>query len=564
MLSNLILLALPLVIGYLIKRIYYTRYRQYAAFPQHKSSFFWGNLAVLNNYLNKWKDTPAIHIDHVLYDMQKDLGSPPIMLLDTRPIFQYPMVVISSHEVAEQVSKSSKLFPWSTPKSPTFSEFVHLIGPRSILTRESDDWKGLRKRYNPGFAPQHLMTLLPCILDKTDIFLDRLDGFCASGKDFSLMDMIVNLTFDIIGAVVMGIDFDAQLHDPSDGSRSQGEFIKRYEELVHAYQKKAGLSWPWWMQPRKEWKRQQLSKEVDVLLKKMIQEKHAERNFSPVEKTTARSVLNLSLQDTETLSEDFLNETVDQIKTFLFAGHDTTSILLSWIFYALARTPSVRKAVNAELDSIFGPETHPAVIRQKLLAPGGEELINRMTYTSAVIKEALRLWPPASTARMAAPGTNFVVTTPEGQNVCLDGLVIYNCAFMIQRDPRVFGETANEFIPERWLGDKSGIMSSSSNTDDQKEGGRRFPAAAWRPFERGPRNCIGQDLATIEARVIIACVSRRYDFTKVGLGELESDEKGRPILEENGRCYKVKSSVHNSQVVTAKPVDGMRMKVRRL
>jgi cytochrome P450 len=434
--------------------------------------------------------------------------------------------------------------------------------------KQNEDWKQTRKRFNPGFAPQHLMSLLPCILDKTDIFVHHLDNLANSGKEFTLLKFAINLTFDIIGAVVMGVDFDAQHADSS----SQGEFIRLYDELLSTYNGSGLERLPQWMFVRREWRRYRLSSKIDRLLEGMIRQKHAEGANSSKTNASSRSVLNLSLQgsdsQTGTLSDDLVHETRDQIKTFLFAGHDTTSILLAWLFYELARTPRALKAVRDELDDIFGPDADPVVVRQKLLAPGGEDLIHRMTYTSAVIKEILRLYPPAGTARMAPRGSNFTVQLPDGGgSFCVDGFVIYNCATLIQRDRTVFGESAGDFVPERWLGDKSGIMSAGSNNAQTGSGagadsGRKYPAGAWRPFERGPRNCIGQDLATIEARVIIAAVARRYDFVKVGLGELDLDEKGQPVLNEKGQ-FKVKAEMYNTQQVTAKPVDGMRMKVRR-
>jgi hypothetical protein len=60
---------------------------------------------------------------------------------------------------------------------------------------------------------------------------------------------------------------------------------------------------------------------------------------------------------------------------------------------------------------------------------------------------------------------------------------------------------------------------------DKKQEGKQIPPSAWRPFERGPRNCIGQELANIEARVILACVVRKYAFEKVGAGQRLVDGK---------------------------------------
>jgi cytochrome P450 len=406
---------------------------------------------------------------------------------------------------------------------------------------QSDDWKQLRKRFNPGFAPKHLMTLLPCILDKTDVFLEHLDRRASTGEEFPLLKSTINLTFDIIGAITMNVDFDAQHSESSD----QGEFIRLYDQLLTNYIDDGQL--PWWMYPRREWRRYKLGGQIDRLLESMIRAKHAEQQSQEQQTSTTkpRDVLSLSLQGSSSLSKDLLAETRDQIKSFLFAGHDTTGIVLAWLFYELSRSPHVLKAVRDELDDVLGPDSDPAAVRAKLLSPGGDELINRLPYITAVVKEILRLYPPAGTARMTPPGTGFTVNTPDGQSYCLDGAIIYNCATIIQRDRRVYGETALDFVPERWLGDKAGIMSAGAEEDAEKQdaAGRKFPAGAWRPFERGLRNCIGQDLATIEVRIIVAAVARRYNFDKVGLGELDLD-RGKPVLNEKGQ-YRTKSEIYN-------------------
>lgn len=106
----------------------------------------------------------------------------------------------------------------------------------------------------------------------------------------------------------------------------------------------------------------------------------------------------------------------------------------------------------------------------------------------------------------------------------------------------MYGSTANDFVPERWLGDTD--TSSASKDKDEASGTGTTPLGAWRPFERGPRNCVGQELANIEARVILASVMRRYDFVKVGAGEVERDEKGRAMEGEGGRL-RVKSELFN-------------------
>ncbi|KAK3377436.1 cytochrome P450 [Podospora didyma] len=556
MLEQLFLAALPLLFAYLFAKVRYSRFKQYASFPQLKPSLVWGHMKAINDFTVRGKLDR--HIDDILGEMSDELGNPPFLMLDVRPAAR-AMLVITSHDVAEQISKSSKLFPWSVTKSPTFGPLEYIVGSRSILIKEGMEWKNTRKTYNPGFAPQHLMSLLPCILDKAEPFVKNLDHYARSGETFRLDELTIGLTFDIIGAVVMDTDFDAQHLDKS----RRGELIQLFNKLTHTYQNFDGQL-PWWFYPRREYRRWRLSVQIDRAVKNIIRQKFEEQQqrqqSDSGHKLPSRSVLALSLQGTDKLTEGLLSSISDQVKTFMFAGHDTTAILLGWIFYDLSRTPGALKTVRAELDEIFGPDPDTDSVRSKLLSKDGEDMVRRMSYISAVIKETLRLHPPAASARYSAPGTGFVVRTPQGDDVCLDGIVLYNCHKVIQRDRAVYGETANDFMPERWLGDSDTSMEDkdthSTGTDHKK-----IPASAWRPFERGPRNCIGQELANIEARVIIAVVARRYDIVKIGMGEVDLDEKGQPTLNEKGQ-YKVKSELYSTQNVTAKAVDGNVMKVR--
>lgn len=372
--------------------------------------------------------------------------------------------------------------------------------------------------------------------------MDHLDRFAQSGEEFSLEEYATNLTFDIIGQVTMGQDFKAQV--PGE----QNELLTSFVGIAQQFRGRSSPSIPgaYWRSNRIK---DRLAYKIEGLMKDLIRKEHAHvvataaTASGPGSKPagTPRSVLALSLQGSGELTPGLLQQTSDNLRVFLFAGHDTTSILMQWAIYELARSPRQRRALVAELDALFGPDADPQVVRAQLLAPnggggggggGGAELLSQMPYTSAVIKETLRLHPPAGTARMSPPGSNFQLTLPgSGRQICPDGLVIWINASVVQRDPAVWGATANDFVPERWLG------SDASS----------IPAGAWRPFERGPRNCIGQELAMIEAKVMLALVVRKYDFVKTGQGELDLDAEGRPILDDKG-YYKTKSELFNVSI----------------
>ncbi|EFQ31207.1 cytochrome P450 52A11 [Colletotrichum graminicola M1.001] len=443
------------------------------------------------------------------------------------------------------------MWPYSTPKSDTMMFLTPLLGERSIVMAQGSEWKDMRKHFNPGFAPQHLMGLMPVILEKTQAFLAKLDTLADTGAVFELEPLCTNLTFDIIGAVTMDVDLGAQLPE-----ELQSDFIKSYKEFLLSYKESTGML-RWADGPRRNRRRKRLSKTLNVFLEDLIQ-----RKFDDVkqnESSSTRSILALSLKDTEVLTRDVIDYTKDQLKSFIFAGHDTTSIILQWACYELSRTPRAMKAVRAELEALFGPDLSPASVREALLSRG-EEITRGMTYTSAVIKETLRLYPPAGTARLSQPGANFHLQLPSGASLCVDGMVLYICSHLIQRDPDVYGSTKDDFVPERWIGNTD--TSMATNEDEKAGAGEcEIPASAWRPFERGPRNCIGQELANIEARVILASVVGKYVFEKVGLGEATRDEKGNPIINEKGQ-YKSNTQLYNTRQVTSRPVDNMKVRVR--
>ncbi|RJE25349.1 Cytochrome p450 [Aspergillus sclerotialis] len=533
--SILVVAAIPAIAIYLYQKLYYLRFQQYAAWPQLQPSLLWGHLKAMNEFIES--GVKQRHVDILFREIKEHLGNPPVYLLDVRPAQSYPIGILCNHEVAEQVSRATKALPYSMDKSPTMDFMEPLTGPSSVLTSQGEEWKALRRRFNPGFAPQHLLTLLPCILDRSWHFFEILDRYAASGEVFSLDELCINLTFDIIGAVTMDEDFRAQA-----GPEAQSEIVKLYRAINLSYRHiptMANVS----STPR--------------ALARSHQAKFAElKEYSAKGGKKSRSVVSLSLQDTDELTQRILDQTCDQLKTFLFAGHDTTSILLQWAFYELSRTPRALESIRKELDEIFGTDPSPSVVRDALLAPGGEQLIQRMSYVSAVIKETLRLYPPAGTSRYHPPGSGVNVQLPDGSSLSLDGVAVYNCATIIQRDEAIYGETKDDFIPERWLGDTDTSMETNVDTKTGK-----IPPSAWRPFERGPRNCIGQELANLEARVILACAVRRYDFTKIGLGEIERDEKGQPILNEKGQ-FETASQLYNIMQITAKPVDGTRVRVQ--
>ncbi|TLD37964.1 hypothetical protein E2P81_ATG03639 [Venturia nashicola] len=555
-----ILSLLPLLVWFVYRLLRYYRLEQFRGLPRMKPDLIWGHMKVVGEYVKEVeKERRGAHEDYAFKKISDDLGSPSLFVLDMRPLF-YPLCIVNSHQVMEQIARPSQIFKYSVPKSPTLKWLEPLIGSTSIIMADGEDWRPIRKRFNPGFAPTHLVTLLPAILSKTERFTKRLDTLAKSSEEFQLGELCTSLTFDIIGAVVLDEDFKAQTPD-------QHPIVQEYRALAVAFEGAAPFNVPFG--PTRS-KRQKLGKIVDQSIKTVVIQKFAQQLQARKEgqdSRKGRSVIDLSLQDTDILTPAILQETADQVKSFLFAGHDTTSILLQWSFYTLSTHPHILSKLTHELNTIFGASTHPSSVSTQLLLRG-EECLNKLTYTSAFIKEILRLYPPASTARMPPKGSGYKITDPQtGNEMCLDGFVIYGNHYNIGRDKSIYGTTADEFFPERWLDNidpstdpKTTPTTAPLSSPQKTQAPNPIPPTSWRPFERGPRNCIGQELANIEARIILACSARHYRFSKLGIGALKVDGTGKLVIDKNG-IVETEGIMYNRRQVTAKPFDDMRMKV---
>lgn len=165
-----------------------------------------------------------------------------------------------------------------------------------------------------------------------------------------------------------------------------------------------------------------------------------------------------------------------QIKVFLFSGHDTTSSSMCYVFHLLSEHPSELHRLRAEHDTIFTTDIAAA----PSLISHDPHLVNKLPFTLAVIKETLRLFPAASTTRDGETG--YYVVSEDGKSYPTDGCLVWSSHETIQRDP-TYWPSPDSFIPDRWLA---------------QPGDPLYPMkGAWRPFEFGPRNCIGQELVML-------------------------------------------------------------------
>lgn len=294
---------------------------------------------------------------------------------------------------------------------------------------------------------------------------------------------------------------------------------------------------------------------------KVLDERFASKGATEVKKEKKRTVIDLALwnyvsgkTDVTELANDisapkmdeaFRQGAITQIRTFLFAGHDTTSSTMCYIFYLLRKHPEIHRKVCEEHETILGPveSTADAIKKQP-------HLLNKLEYTLTVIKETLRLFPAASAPRQGEADLNLRL--PNGETLNTEGYMIWMLHYGLGHNEEVWGDTVNEFMPERFL----------------PENASKIPEGAWRPFEMGQRNCLGQNLALLESRIIMALVCRQFEFT-LALDSLDEVMNDGTFYARNSAFRKGPQNVEGEELYqtligAAKPREGMPVRVCRL
>lgn len=182
-----------------------------------------------------------------------------------------------------------------------------------------------------------------------------------------------------------------------------------------------------------------------------------------------------------------------QLRMFLFAGHDTTSSTLLYSFLLLSRHPAVLSRLRTEHRQVFGPETSVKATTQAIT--NDPTLLNQIPYTLAFIKEVLRIFPPAGSMRDGRP--DFSLTDETGRQYPTEGCHIWTLPLAMHHSASVF-PSPESFLPDRWLvGPEDPLYPRKGS---------------WRPFEWGPRSCIGQTLALLELKVALVMTVRLFDI----------------------------------------------------
>jgi len=223
-----------------------------------------------------------------------------------------------------------------------------------------------------------------------------------------------------------------------------------------------------------------------------------------------------------TLDVAFKNWAIPQLRVIFFAGHDSSAATLCYLFYLLSQNSASMDKLRAEHDNVFGNDFSAA----SELIRAWPQLLNKLPFTNAVIKEVLRLFPPASAARFGRPCSDIV--GDDGRRYPTGDNFLWVLHSALHRNPKSWKDPS-AFIPECYLLGPEDLL---------------YPVkGAYRPFEHGPRDCIGQALAMSKLKISLVMLVRTFDVIPAydDWDQVHGIPKLRTCKFQGERAYQIRS-----------------------
>ena len=363
------------------------------------------------------------------------------------------------------------------------------IGPglgQGLLTAEGDQWRWQRQALAPVFRPAGTAAFLPAMLRATDRCVQ--DLALSEGK-VEIDQVMMRLTGRIIVETMLS---DPEAVDADGLARGLATFLKQTRWSLLGDM----LGTPEWLPHPGKAEGMRAARALRREAMAQIGRRRAAQSPAPDDLLSRL----LKARDPETGRAMNDEEIVDNLLTFLTAGHETTALALAWTFDRLGRHPETLRAVQAEIDACFAqidPDATGPVESSSADVPNATTLtmdhLQKLDFTRAVLRESMRLTPPAP-----------IIVREVRENFTLDsvrltrGTRLVVPIYAIHRHHALW-EAPEIFDPSRFLGANSA--------------GKGMDRYAYLPFGAGPRICIGAHFAETEALVILATMLRHLKLT---------------------------------------------------
>jgi cytochrome P450 len=334
-----------------------------------------------------------------------------------------------------------------------------------VVTSNGKYWVQQRRLALPSLRKEHINDYSKVMVRRAEGLLKRWRGYASSGDVIDGENEMTQLTVGIAGETLLGEDLDSR-------SQEVGRLFINANRYIAARFVRPLSPWTIHLPRPLNWSYNVTLKKIDNLLYEII----ARRRRQPTAAPKDLLGVFLAAKDEETGQPLTDAQVRDEAITYLFAGHETSSTALTWIWYLLALHPEVEAQLHAELDQTLGGRS-PTI-----------DDLPALTYTKRVFEEALRFYPPGYVMSRRALeddelGGYFI---PKGAQVFLSPYVTHH-------HPE-FWDQPEKFDPDRFLPERSANR-------------HRF---AYIPFGFGPRRCIGDGFATAEVQLLLATMAQRY------------------------------------------------------
>nr|AUB85739.1 CYP4V29 [Penaeus japonicus] len=354
-----------------------------------------------------------------------------------------------------------------------------------LITSAGKKWHTRRKQLTPAFHFKILEDFLDVFTSQTDTLVKRLRRK-ADGRPFDVFHYITLCALDIICETAMGRRVDAQ-------NDSESEFAKAVHDLSSLIQFRQFRPW---LHPDFVFRLTSHGRKHDHCVKvihdlaretidlrrraRRAKERGAQKEAEEevFGKKTRQAFLDLLLEysekDPSITSEDIMEE----VNTFMFAGHDTTTAAMNWFLYVMGTHHEIQSRLQEELDAVFQGSDRQATMAD----------LRELKYLDMCMKESLRIFPsvPSIIREIKEEIQIKNYRIPAGTSIAIH-------VYRLHRDPEHFPDP-DAFDPDRFLPENCN---------------KRHPYA-YVPFSAGPRNCIGQKFAQMEMKVVLSSILRNF------------------------------------------------------
>jgi len=417
---------------------------------------------------------PTYPGSHLIWGTGREFAADPIAML-LRIMHGYPQMarmrfgpfrvhVVSDADLAKEVMVvHSRNFE----RPQNIRTILDTVSGVNLFNSNGDYWRRQRRLLQPTFHMRRIVGFADTMIAEAERLLRRWDEHpaMAAGQPVDVEQEMVWITLNIVGKALFGVD----MQEAGRGRDLSGAFANNAAWINHRLNNIFAA--PLWLPTPMNRAFKRSRDAASHLIGEIIADRRREGGDHD---DFLQMLLDLRYEDTgEGMNDEQL---VNESGAFFFAGHETTSNTLSWTWYLLAKHPGVEAKLHEELDQVLGGRV-----------PGLADL-EQLPYARMILEEAMRLYPAAwATSRQAMEADQIgPYSLPAGATVLVN-------ISGIHRNP-AYWERPDSFEPERFSPERSADR----------------PRHAYLPFGEGPRQCIGNQFAMMEAHLVLATLAQRY------------------------------------------------------